>query len=917
MRIKTMRSLSLVPNCALVRWLALLMLIDLSSSALAAQNAPSAPPGPDTQKCSALAALNLEAAPGGPAAITSARVVDVPASGLEVYRGGGLSGFGSIAISHTSRIRHYCDITGYVAPQNKFELKLPLPDDWNQKFLFAACGGFCGSVDGTRGNLALARGYASVTGNGGHDGGPVFDGVWAANAPELQEDFGWRSNHVVTLIAKAIITHYYSKPIKYSYVIGGSKGGQAALVEAQRFPGDFDGLLPFAPVIDYTGRCTISAAWFAQAVSDGHGGSVLNAAAAQAVHKSVLEHCGAQPGVEVGLVTDPPSCKWQPEMIACASGSSDPDCLSERQVAAIKRLMAPATNSKGEVLWAYPYVPGTETQWEGFNYPGAPRPGAPARFFDMLMPGQYLKYLVDEKMRAKGDALSFDFDRDPATLGRARRIYDATSLDLRAFKARGGKILLWHGWADGGIMANSSIGYYEGVLKFMGGREQTENFFRLFLVPGVHHTGGGPGLTEFDAFAALENWVEKGQAPEKLIACRSTNGVTERCLPVFPYPVLAHYSGKGDPKQADSFVPFDPTFGAEREHSAPQLASGTTQSPTAPYPLILQETDGEHRVGRPPFGHVQFTVKVDQQNGNAQDFSVLTETMAPGDAIPFHMHHNAEEVLILEDGGATVTVGDKRAVAGPRSIVFIPRETWVSVAITGTKPVHLYALFSRQGFEQRVRATTVVEGQPATPISADERRQLAGMGHATYWDTSKGPSPTVSEIAQSPGSPKALILQEGDGEHLVRRFLSHLPFTIKVDEQFGNAQDFFVLTEILAPGTTIPFHMHHNAEEILILEEGGATVTVGDKRAVAGPRSIVFIPQETWVSVTNSGTLSIHLYALFSRQGFERYLREASVPEGQPVTPLSPDDLARLRATGHAVFWDTSKGPYPPGVPHP
>jgi feruloyl esterase len=162
-------------------------------------------------------------------------------------------------------------------------------------------------------------------------------------------------------------------------------------------------------------------------------------------------------------------------------------------------------------------------------------------------------------MREKGDALSFDFNHDPATLDRARRIYDATSVDLRAFKARGGKMLMWHGWADGAIMATSSIGYFEGVMKVMGGRRQTEDFFRLFLVPGVHHGGGGPGLTEFDALTALENWVEKGQAPEKLIACRSVNGTTERCRPVFAYPVLAHYSGKGDPKQADSFVPVDPS----------------------------------------------------------------------------------------------------------------------------------------------------------------------------------------------------------------------------------------------------------------------------------------------------------------------------------------------------------------------
>jgi len=117
---------------------------------------------------------------------------------------------------------------------------------------------------------------------------------------------------------------------------------------------------------------------------------------------------------------------------------------------------------------------------------------------------------------------------------------------------------MWHGWADGAIMATSPIGYYEGVMKAMGGRKQTEDFFRLFLVPGVHHGGGGPGFTEFDSMTALENWVEKGQVPKKLIAGHLSNGVVERTRPVFPYPVLAHYAGKGDPKQADSFVPLGP-----------------------------------------------------------------------------------------------------------------------------------------------------------------------------------------------------------------------------------------------------------------------------------------------------------------------------------------------------------------------
>jgi Tannase and feruloyl esterase len=545
-------------SLSIVGWIAFLAFVGLSGPALAAQDSRVKPQTQDTRQCDALAELNLEAIPGGPAVITSAHLVDVPSTGLERWILTP-SGFGSAVDKSAGRIREYCEVTGYVAPQNKFELKLPLPNDWNQNFFFYACGAFCGTVFGDSCNLGLARGYASATGNGGHESAWGFDGAWAANAPELQEDFGWRSNHVVTLVAKAITAHYYGKPIKYSYMAGGSKGGQAVLMEAQRFPQDFDGLMASAPVYDYTGRNTYAAAWFAQAFSDGHGGSVLNAAAGQAVHKSVLEHCGAQDGVEEGIVIDPPSCKWQPEMIACTAARDGPDCLNAKQVAAVKRLMTPVTNSKGHVLYAYPYIAGTETMWAGWNYYGAPRPGIAPRLANLELPGQYGKYLLDEKIRENEDALTFNFDRDPADFTRARRIYDATSFDLRQFKARGGKLLVWHGWADGAIMATSSIGYFEGVTKFMGGRKQTEEFFRLFLVPGVHHSGGGPGFTEFDSLTALENWVEKGQVPEKLITGQLSNSVVGHTRPVFPYPVLARYSGKGDPNRADSFVPFDPS----------------------------------------------------------------------------------------------------------------------------------------------------------------------------------------------------------------------------------------------------------------------------------------------------------------------------------------------------------------------
>jgi feruloyl esterase len=299
--------------------------------------------------------LNLADSPAGPALVTSARVVDVP-GGLrrtETYP----SGYSDGTSHRTSEIRQYCDVTGYVAPQNKFELKLPLARDWNGNFFFGACGGFCGAVVSGHCDLGLMRGYASATGNGGHESAPGFDGIWAANAPELQEDFGWRSNHAVTQITKAITVHYYGKPIQHAYMVGKSKGGQAVLMEAQRFPEDFDGYMPSAPVYDYTGRNITAAAWFWQAIHDGHGGTVLNAAAANADHRSVLQVCGAQAGVDEGVVADPPSCKWKPEMVACSAGKEGPDCLNVRQLAAVKKLMTQQRTQRARTCMRIPISP--------------------------------------------------------------------------------------------------------------------------------------------------------------------------------------------------------------------------------------------------------------------------------------------------------------------------------------------------------------------------------------------------------------------------------------------------------------------------------------------------------------------------------------------------------------------------------
>jgi feruloyl esterase len=508
---------------------------------------PAAAPSADAERCSALVGADFEGLPDAPTRILVARLVDVPPP-ADPNAPGALA---------ASPIKQYCQVLGYVAPQNKFELRLPLPSQWNQRFHLTPCAGFCGGVNGNACNATLARGYASITGNGGHDGSPGFDGVWAANNPGLQEDFAWRHNHVITIAGKAITTKFYGQPIARSYMSGCSKGGHAVLMEAQRFPEDFDGLLSIAPVYDITGRI-IAGAWWAQAVADAQRGSVLSNAVAETVHKSVLARCGAQAGVDEGLVTDPVACDWRPDMIACAATKAESGCLTERQVDAVERMMRPVVNSKGATVYPYVDIAGTATEWGGWHYGRGNTPSAPGGFANYILHDQFMKYMADPTVRKDVNPLTFDFDRGPATLARARKLYDATSPDLRQFKSRGGKLVMWHGLSDASILATSSIGYYDAVEKLMGGRAATQDFFRLFLVPGVHHCGGGPGLTDFDALTLLETWVEKGQAPDVMIAGRKVNGVTERTRPIYPYPKLARYSGKGDSKQASSFVPVDP-----------------------------------------------------------------------------------------------------------------------------------------------------------------------------------------------------------------------------------------------------------------------------------------------------------------------------------------------------------------------
>ncbi len=530
--------------------------LPLCAGAIAAQpgspgtpGTPGTPPGEDALRCSALAQLDLQSLRDAPTRVLTARLVDVPAPPP------GASPQSGAALLAASPIKQYCQVLGYVAPQVQFELRLPLPASWNRKFFFVTCGGFCGTLDGNLCNPSLARGYASVTYNGGHESLGGFDGTWAANAPNLQDDFGWRGVHVVTVAAKAITASYYGGAIERSYISGCSKGGQSVLSEVQRFPQDYDGAIPSAPVYDFTGQVT-AGAWYAQAVHDGNGASLLDSAAMNLVHRSVIERCGGQSGVAEGLVTDPVRCTWRPEILACAPdrGAS---CLTTPQVAAISKMMRRPTDSKGRTLYAGSQLPGAETEWVNWFFP---RDGSRSvtSIAHYSAAQQFTRYMASATPRAGADLLKLSMDTLPVLYSRARAIYNANSPDLRAFKARGGKVLMWHGLSDAAVPATNSIDYYERVTKAMGGREATHDFLRLFLLPGVQHCGGGPGPGTIDAITALENWVERGVAPTELVARRFVDGVELRSRPAFPYPMVARYSGSGNPMQASSFVASDP-----------------------------------------------------------------------------------------------------------------------------------------------------------------------------------------------------------------------------------------------------------------------------------------------------------------------------------------------------------------------
>ncbi len=320
-------------------------------------------------------------------------------------------------------------------------------------------------------------------------------GSFALGHPEKLIDFGWRSEHEMAVKSKAIIEAFYGSAPRLSYWNGCSTGGRQGLQEAQRFPGDFDGVIAGAPA-----NRTALALWIAHAELKDPA-SYIPADKYPVVHQAVLAACDARDGTKDGLIEDPTKCKFDPKVIEC-KGADGPNCLTTAQVNAVRKIYSPATNPRtGQILFPS-LVPGSELGWAVL---GA-GPEASQNIND-----QY-KYVVFKN--PNWDWRTFDFDKDMARAETPENlVMNATDPNLKPFFGHNGKLLMYHGWSDPNITPLTTIQYYKRVVDTLGGEKNTADSMRLFMAPGMGHCGGGEGPNKFNLVGAMESWVEKGSAP--------------------------------------------------------------------------------------------------------------------------------------------------------------------------------------------------------------------------------------------------------------------------------------------------------------------------------------------------------------------------------------------------------------------
>lgn len=422
-----------------------------------------------------------------------------------------------------------------------FEVWLPAADaatgveTWNGKFQGTGNGGYSGALDYAAMQKGLAEGYATAGSDTGHTGDDL---KFAVGHPGRIDDWGWRAVHVMTEAARLIVRAHYGRFAEQSYFTGCSTGGHQALMEAQRFPADYDGIVAGDPGNNRV-RLNMGFLWSWLALYK-EPGSSLPASRLTLINKAVIAACDAMDGVRDGIVSEPLRCKFDPATLLCQGPDSD-TCLTAPQVAAVRKIYDGAKNPRtGQQLFAG-WARGSELGWAGY-FVGHPEP-ARADFWRYWVFGD-----------PAWDPRGFDFDKDAAWADSAMAAISADNPDLTAFRRHGGKLLMYSGWADPVVPPGDVVRYYEAAREFMGGTARTEDFFRLFMVPGMGHCGGGAGPATFDALGALDAWATKGVAPRKIIASHTSNGAVDRTRPLCPYPQVARWKGTGSTDDASQFA---------------------------------------------------------------------------------------------------------------------------------------------------------------------------------------------------------------------------------------------------------------------------------------------------------------------------------------------------------------------------
>jgi hypothetical protein len=464
-----------------------------------------------------------------------------------------------------------CRVAGSIRPTAdsdiRFEVWMPV-SGWNGKFLSAGEGGYAGSINYGGIGGALRRGYAGGSTDTGHVGGTAD---FAPGHPEKVTDFGWRGKHLQAARSKDIIRAFYGQPIRHSYFSSCSNGGRQALHEIQRFPEDYDGVIVGAPANNWTHHFA-GFVWNEQALFNTPGAWMAQSKL-QAVQAETLRTCDALDGVGDGVAEDPRRCSFDPAGIACPAGADGASCLTPPQVAAVRKIMQGPRNPRtGAQIYPgyFTSAAGENASWPawitGPNVPG----GSIQGFFGNAFFGR-----IVEEIPAPGvwDFSTFDFDADMAAAdAKTESTMNATETDLSPFTRTHprGKILMWHGWEDPAISSADAVDYFEKVVR---ANEDAKDFFRLYMVPGMLHCGGGPGPNAFgqnlaqspplsnapghDILSALERWVEEDVAPQEIIAVKYVNdqpaqGVL-RTRPLCPYPKVAVYDGSGSTDDASNF----------------------------------------------------------------------------------------------------------------------------------------------------------------------------------------------------------------------------------------------------------------------------------------------------------------------------------------------------------------------------